>query len=54
MQYNFKKGLVKAVVGVLLVAGPIVLQAMPQAWMDITVGGALLLGWNFVKVKYLR
>lgn len=53
MRYSFKKGLIKAVMGVLLVAGPIVLQAMPAEWMDITVGGLLLLSWNFIKVKYL-
>ena len=53
MKYSFTKGLKKAVVGVLLVGGPVVLGVLPTEWMNMTIGGVLLILWNYAKLKYL-
>lgn len=52
MKYSLTKGVVKSVVSVVLVGVPLVLQVLPEAWMNMTVGGALVLLVNFLKVKY--
>ena len=52
MKYSFIKGLIKSVVSVLLVGAPVVLGLLPAEWMNLTVGGALVLLVNFLKIKY--
>ena len=54
MKYDFWKGFRKAVISVVLVMGTVVLDILPVEWANITLGGALVLGLNFLKVKYLR
>lgn len=53
MQYSFAKGLIKAAVSTALFAIPVLLNVMPQEWMDLTVGGVLVLLMNFLKIKFL-
>ena len=52
MKYSFLKGIVKSAVAVLLVGLPVVVQVLPAEWMNLTVGGLLVLLVNFLKVKY--
>ena len=54
MQYSFWKGVKKAVLSVILVGAPVVLSALPAEWMNLTVGGVLVLAVNFLKVKYVK
>jgi hypothetical protein len=53
-KYSFWKGVKKAVLSVILVGAPIVISALPAQWMDITLGGLLVLVVNFIKVKYVK
>lgn len=50
--YSWKKGLIK-LVEFLVIASPIIIQALPETWQNITLAGALRLGVNYLKVKYL-
>ena len=52
IKYSFGKGLWKTVVSLFLVLAPIILQVAPNQYLDITIGGALLLIVNWAKVKY--
>jgi hypothetical protein len=52
--YSFWKGVKKAVLSVILVGAPIVVSALPAEWMNITLGGLLVLIVNFLKVKYVK
>lgn len=51
-EYKLSKGLVKSVVSMLLVGLPIVLQIMPSEYANLTIGGALVLLVNYLKVKF--
>ena len=53
-KYSFWKGLKKAVVSVILVGLPLVVTALPQEWMNLTLGGVLVLLVNFLKVKFAK
>jgi hypothetical protein len=50
-QYSFKKGLIKTVTSLILVGAPLLLNALPEAWMNLTVGAVLTLGFNYLKVR---
>lgn len=52
--YSFWKGLGKGLIAVVLVAGPIVLNALPAEWMNITVGGLLVMALNAAKFAYKK
>ena len=52
MKYSFTKGLGKGAISVLIFAVPIILMDNP-AWANLTIGGLLLMGVNFLKVKYM-
>ena len=51
-KYSFLKGLEKAAINTALVSLPIIVQLLPEAWMNMSVGAVLLLGINYLKVKY--
>lgn len=51
MQYSFGKGVLKSVINVVLFAIPVLLASNP-AWLDLTLGGVLVLIVNFLKIKY--
>lgn len=50
--YSFWKGLKKAAIGALLFGLPVIVQATPEAWKNITLGAILALVANYVKVKW--
>jgi len=50
-KYSFWKGVKKSALSVILVGAPIVISALPTQWMDITVGGLLVLIVNYLKFK---
>ena len=52
MQYSFKKGLGKMLINVIIIGLPLLVQILPQEWMNVTLGGALYMLLNYVKVKY--
>lgn len=47
--YSFITGLEKTLLRVILVAGPILMVALPETWMNVTLGGALIFLVNFAK-----
>lgn len=51
-QYSFQKGLYK-VIEFFVIASPIIIQAMPEQWLNLTIAGVLKLLVNYAKVKYL-
>ena len=53
-KYSIKKGLIKAFLSVVLVGIPVALQALPQDWQNLTLGGALILLYNYLKVVYIK
>lgn len=53
MKYSFTKGLFKAIISTVLFGIPVLLNVLPQEWQNLTIGGALALLYNFIKVKYL-
>jgi hypothetical protein len=52
-EYSFKKGLTKTLTAVALFGIPILFEVLPEAWLNLTLGGVLALALNWVKVKYL-
>lgn len=51
--YSFKKGLVKAIINTVIFLVPVLIQILPQEWMNITIGGFLYLIVNWLKIKYI-
>ena len=52
--YSFWIGLRKAVINLVVVAGPVLLTLMPEVWANLTLSGAVLLIINYLKVSYSR
>jgi len=52
-KYSFKKGLLKALVAVIIFSVPILIDAFP-AYANLTIGGVLMLIVNFLKVNYSK
>lgn len=50
--YSIRKGLTKAFTSILLFAIPFALQVAPEKWLNLTVGGILVLILNFLKFQY--
>ncbi len=50
-KYSVLKGLGKAVVNTILFAVPVIVASNP-AWLDLTIGGALVMGANYLKIKF--
>lgn len=53
-EYSFWKGFKKAVVSVILIGAPLVVSVLPADWANLTIGGALVLMVNYIKVKYSK
>jgi len=53
MNYSFTKGLTKGVVSAVLFAIPFFVSSFPDV-ANLTIGGALVIFTNYLKVKYLR
>lgn len=51
--YSVLKTLNKALIAILLFAVPVLLEALPAEWMNLTVGGILVGVWNFVRFNFL-
>lgn len=52
MKYDFWKGLKKALIQFVLFGIPVLLSVLPQEWMNLTLGGALALLVNYLKVRF--
>lgn len=50
--YSFKKGLGKTLLSMALVGIPIIAQLLPSDVLNLTLGGLLVLGLNYVKTVY--
>ena len=50
--YSFLKGLGKGIVNFVLFGFPFLVQALPEQWMNLTVGGLLTIAFNYLKFKY--
>lgn len=51
IKYSFWKGLSKALVSILIVGLPIVIQLLPSDIANLTVSGILLMILNYIKVQ---
>ena len=51
-EYSFIKGLGKGVATALIFGIPVLLQVLPNDWLNITVGGLGVILLNFLKFKY--
>lgn len=51
--YSVLKTINKALIGILLFGIPVLLDALPAEWMNLTVGGILTALWNIVKYNWL-
>ena len=51
-KYKFSKGFYKAIISIVLFAIPVIINTFPD-WANLTLGGALTLIFNFLKVKYI-
>jgi hypothetical protein len=52
MKYSVWKGLWKSFLPVLIVGLPLVVNALPEVWQNLTLSGAVLLVVNWMKVKH--
>jgi len=50
-KYSFWIGFKKAFVQVILFGLPLLAQILPEAWMNLTLGGVLTLVVNYIKVS---
>ena len=50
--YSLWKGLRKTAVQLILVGLPLVMQVLPAEWMNLTLGGTLVLLVNYLKVRW--
>lgn len=48
-KYSLKKTLIKVLRNVVLVGTPIVLSITPEAYLDVTLGGALAIIYDYFK-----
>lgn len=51
-KYSFLIGLRKAVVNTALITAPMLINLVPQDWLNLTLGGALYMVLNYLKVKW--
>lgn len=47
--YSFLVGLEKTVLRLLVVGAPLILEVLPETWMNLTVGGIVVFLINFAK-----
>ena len=48
-KYSFLIGLEKSVFRAVVVGVPVIVGILPDAWMNLTIGGAIMLFVNWVK-----
>lgn len=51
-KYSFWKGLSKTIMSLIIIAGPILMHALPSDIANLTVGGIITLILNYAKIKY--
>lgn len=52
MNYNFLHSFLKTIVRGLLLVGPMAIHFLPATWMSITLGGLLVLFFDWLKAFY--
>lgn len=52
-KYSFWIGLRKTGVNILIVAAPLLIQILPTDISNLTLSGLILLGVNYLKVRFL-
>lgn len=50
--YSFKVTLIKALTSMVIFAVPIMLEILPEQYLNLTVGGVLVALLNFVKFNF--
>lgn len=53
MKYNWKKGLIKGVTGVVIFAIPVLINKFPTL-ANLTISGLGIMFVNFIKIKYWK
>jgi hypothetical protein len=48
-EYSFLLGLEKTITRVIIIAGPILVGLLPEAWMNVTLGAAIIFAINWAK-----
>jgi hypothetical protein len=51
-KYSFLIGLRKTAVNTALITAPMLINLLPQEWLNLTLGAALYMVLNFLKVKW--
>lgn len=51
-QYSFWQSAVKTAVRVFLVIAPALFAHIPSTWLNLTLGGSLMLAFDWLKAKY--
>ena len=49
-KYSFLYGLKKNIIVLAIAVIPIIIEILPADWLNITLSGALLMFWNWLKV----
>lgn len=50
--YSFLRGLGKGLTQLAIFSFPFIVEVLPAEWMNLTVGGMLSIGFNYLKFKY--
>lgn len=50
--YSIVRGVTKALVNMAIVAVPMIIQVLPQEWMNMSLSAIILIVVNYIKVKY--
>ena len=53
IKYSFGQGVLKGIKYFILFLIPFALQLLPTEFLNLTVGGILVIIYNFVKIKFL-
>lgn len=52
MQYNFWHSVLKTLVRLSIILIPVAMTWLPKEWMNITLGGGLMLSFDWLKAKF--
>jgi hypothetical protein len=50
--YSFGIGVKKALVAIVLFGLPLLVEILPEQWMNLTIGALLTLAVNYIKFNY--
>lgn len=53
-KYSVLIGLEKSVFRTMAIAGPVLIEVLPATWMNITLGGLILLAINYAKNRNIE